>query len=164
MTKRLFDVRPEEYRNCIGGFITLFGIMAAHSLMEIARDALFLATLPATKLPAIYMGIAVLSLAAVKLRQRQLVRFEWRYSLAVMLTWFGVMTLVLWFFARGSTTWALYALYAWPAVFATIVITAFWTYMARLFTDPRGQFMLLIAVAMMSFGVFVMKKMISFKF
>ena len=65
MTKRLFDVRPEEYRNCIGGFITLFGIMAAHSLMEIARDALFLATLPATKLPAIYMGIAVLSLAAV---------------------------------------------------------------------------------------------------
>ncbi len=139
MTKRLFDVRPEEYRNCVGGFITLFGIMAAHSLMEIARDALFLATLPATKLPAIYMGIALLSLAAVKLRQRQLVRFEWRNSLAVMLTWFGVMTLVLWFFARGSTTWALYALYAWPAVFATIVITAFWTYMGRLFTIAQAK-------------------------
>ncbi|MBK7190592.1 MAG: hypothetical protein IPH86_18495 [bacterium] len=76
--------------------------MAAHSLMEIARDALFLATLPATKLPAIYMGIALLSLAAVKLRQRQLVRFEWRNSLAVMLTWFGVMTLVLWFFVRAG--------------------------------------------------------------
>ncbi len=147
MSRRLFDVRPEEYRNCIGGFITLFGIMAAHSLMEIARDALFLATLPATKLPAIYMGIALLSLAAVKLRQRQLLRFEWRNSLAVMLTWFGVMTLVLWFFARGSasgsaagsSTWALYALYAWPAVFATIVITAFWTYMARLFTIAQAK-------------------------
>ena len=37
-------------------------------------------------------------------------------------------------------------------------------YMAKLFTDPRGQFMLLVAVVMMSFGVFVMKKMISFKF
>ena len=36
--------------------------------------------------------------------------------------------------------------------------------MMILFTDPRGQFMLLIAVAMMSMGVFVMKKMISFKF
>jgi tight adherence protein B len=36
--------------------------------------------------------------------------------------------------------------------------------MARLFTDPRGQFMLLVAVAMMALGVFVMKKMISFKF
>ena len=36
--------------------------------------------------------------------------------------------------------------------------------MCLLFTDPRGQFMLLIAVLMMTFGVFVMKKMISFKF
>ena len=37
-------------------------------------------------------------------------------------------------------------------------------YMMILFTDPRGQFMLLVAVAMMSLGIFVMKKMISFKF
>jgi len=50
-----------------------------------------------------------------------------------------------------------------PAVMILVSITTP-AYMARLFTDPRGQFMLLIAVAMMSFGVFVMKKMISFKF
>lgn len=50
-----------------------------------------------------------------------------------------------------------------PAVMVLVSITTP-AYMARLFTDPRGQFMLLIAVAMMSFGVFVMKKMISFKF
>ena len=37
-------------------------------------------------------------------------------------------------------------------------------YMAKLFTEPRGQFMLIIAVALMAFGIFVMKKMISFKF
>ena len=35
---------------------------------------------------------------------------------------------------------------------------------ARLFTDPRGQFMLFVAVGLMAFGIFVMKKMISFKF
>jgi tight adherence protein B len=50
-----------------------------------------------------------------------------------------------------------------PAVMILVSITTP-AYMARLFTDPRGQFMLLIAVAMMGFGVFVMKKMISFKF
>jgi tight adherence protein B len=33
-----------------------------------------------------------------------------------------------------------------------------------MFTDPRGQFMLLVAGFMMGFGVFVMKKMIAFKF
>ena len=50
-----------------------------------------------------------------------------------------------------------------PAVMILVSLTTP-AYMARLFTDPRGQFMLLIAVSMMAFGIFVMKKMIAFKF
>jgi tight adherence protein B len=50
-----------------------------------------------------------------------------------------------------------------PAVMILVSVTTP-SYMGKLFTDPRGQFMLLIAVAMMSLGVFVMKRMISFKF
>ena len=50
-----------------------------------------------------------------------------------------------------------------PAVMILVSITTP-AYMAKLFTEPRGQFMLLIAVLMMSLGVFVMKRMISFKF
>ncbi|MDO9586775.1 MAG: type II secretion system F family protein [Brevundimonas sp.] len=50
-----------------------------------------------------------------------------------------------------------------PAVMILVSLTTP-AYMAKLFTDPRGQFMLLVAVAMMGFGIFVMKKMISFKF
>ncbi|GAA0870440.1 type II secretion system F family protein [Brevundimonas basaltis] len=50
-----------------------------------------------------------------------------------------------------------------PAVMILVSITTP-AYMGKLFTEPRGQFMLLIAVLMMSLGVFVMKRMISFKF
>ena len=50
-----------------------------------------------------------------------------------------------------------------PAVMILVSITTP-AYMGKLFTDPRGQFMLLIAVMMMALGVFVMKRMISFKF
>ncbi|HEY1225433.1 MAG TPA: type II secretion system F family protein [Brevundimonas sp.] len=50
-----------------------------------------------------------------------------------------------------------------PAVMILVTLTTP-AYMMLLFTDPRGQFMLVVAVAMMSFGIFVMKKMISFKF
>ncbi|HEY0101840.1 MAG TPA: type II secretion system F family protein [Brevundimonas sp.] len=50
-----------------------------------------------------------------------------------------------------------------PAVMILVSLTTP-AYMAKLFIDPRGQFMLFVAVAMMAFGVFVMKKMISFKF
>lgn len=53
---------------------------------------------------------------------------------------------------------------ALPPVVMILVSITTPAYMARLFTDPRGQFMLLVAVGMMGLGIFVMKKMISFKF
>ena len=51
-----------------------------------------------------------------------------------------------------------------PPVVMILVSLTTPDYMAKLFTETRGQFMLLIAIFMMSLGVFVMKKMISFKF
>lgn len=50
-----------------------------------------------------------------------------------------------------------------PAVMILVSLTSP-AYMGLLFTDIRGQFMLLVAGVMMAVGVFVMKKMISFKY
>ena len=50
-----------------------------------------------------------------------------------------------------------------PVVMALVSLTAP-AYMGLLFTDMRGQVMLLGAALWMSFGVFAMKKMINFKF
>ena len=50
-----------------------------------------------------------------------------------------------------------------PAVMTMVMFTTP-SYMMPLFTDFRGNFMLLVAVALMATGVFVMKRMISFKF
>ncbi|NQE64716.1 type II secretion system F family protein [Caulobacter sp. RHG1] len=50
-----------------------------------------------------------------------------------------------------------------PGVTMLICVTAP-TYMVPLFSDPRGHLMLLAAGGMMSVGIFVMRKMINFKF
>lgn len=50
-----------------------------------------------------------------------------------------------------------------PAVMLIVMVTTP-AYMILMFTDPRGQIMLLISVMWMSMGIFVMKRMISFKF
>ena len=47
-----FSVRREDRRNLLVGFVGLMTIMTAHSVMETARDTLFLTNLPATELPA----------------------------------------------------------------------------------------------------------------
>ena len=50
-----------------------------------------------------------------------------------------------------------------PVVMGMVLLTSP-AYMMPLFNDFRGNFMLLVAVALMATGVFVMKRMISFKF
>lgn len=50
-----------------------------------------------------------------------------------------------------------------PGVVTMISVTSP-KYMAPLFTDPRGHLLLMIALFWMSLGIFVMRKMINFKF
>ena len=50
-----------------------------------------------------------------------------------------------------------------PVVMLLVTLTAP-AYMMLMFTDMRGQAMLLAGVTWMGMGVFVMKKMIAFKF
>jgi tight adherence protein B len=50
-----------------------------------------------------------------------------------------------------------------PGVATMISITAP-TYMSPMFTDPRGHLFLMIAAFWMATGIFVMRKMINFKF
>lgn len=51
-----------------------------------------------------------------------------------------------------------------PPVVMILVTLTTPAYMMLMFNDTRGQLMLVVAVALMSMGVFVMKRMISFKF
>ena len=64
---RLFDVRPEERRAAALAFAALLGITASHTLVETARDALFLARVPVEHLPALYLAIAVAGLGTTRL-------------------------------------------------------------------------------------------------
>jgi len=51
-----------------------------------------------------------------------------------------------------------------PIVVMVLVFLSTPSYILLLFTEPRGQFMLLVAAFWMATGVFMMKRMISFKF
>ena len=63
MLKNLADIRPEERGSLMAASLTLFGTLAGHTLLETARDALFLSRLPASQLPWAYLAIAALAVA-----------------------------------------------------------------------------------------------------
>src|SRR4026209_676121 len=59
----------------------LFAILAGHSMLETARDALFLSSLPASRLPTVYVAIAVLAFALAAANRLLTRRFSRRGTL-----------------------------------------------------------------------------------
>src|SRR5690349_4378372 len=65
-----FAIRPDERRDTWAALLMLFGVVGSIAILETARDALFLARLPATRLPFMYLTIAAVSLAIVSVMAR----------------------------------------------------------------------------------------------
>lgn len=123
-------VRPDERRNVFGAFFLLLGILAAHVMVETARDALFLARLPVHHLPWLYVGIAVLS---VVIAARYIERPS-RRRVSLWLAGSALITLVFGLSAERDQTWTYYALYIWSGIFGTLALTQFWLLLGQMFT------------------------------
>jgi len=132
-------VRPDERKDAWAAFLTLFGFMAGHALLETARDALFLGSLSAERLPWVYLAIA---LAALLLGQREppfVRRFSTRNELTGWLVFAAVVTLIFWALIGWAGPWVYYALYTWSGVLATLVVVRFWTLLSGLFTVIQAK-------------------------
>ncbi len=113
---------------------TLFGVLTGHSILETARDALFLSSLPASRLPWVYLAIAGLAVVVARLNARVTSRYSRRALLALTLFGAAACTAGFWLWA-GHGEASLYALYVWTGLIATIVVVQLWLLVADAF-DP----------------------------
>ncbi len=122
-----FSVRREDRRNLAVGFIGLLAIMAAHSVMETARDTLFLTSLPADHLPRAYLAIAVLAILELKIHEQVLrhVR-DRRLLLSASLVFGAIVTLGFWGLLEQLGAWAPFGFYVWTGLLITVVLIEFW--------------------------------------
>src|SRR5687768_9112639 len=114
------EVRPGERRGAAAAFLTLFGILAAHTVLETARDALFLARLPPSQLPWVYLAMAVLAGGLSQLRWRAALPVVGSARLSALLAGCAAITFGLWSVGDWSHPWMLRILYVWTGIVGTL--------------------------------------------
>ena len=129
---RLPEVRPDERQGTLAAFLTIFGMLAGHTLLETARDALFLARLPASHLAFVYLAIAA---AAVGVAQVPWGRARERPLRTRLLLGAGaIVTFLFWLLLRGQSPLEIYALYVWTGLLGSLAVLQFWMVLGDLYT------------------------------
>ena len=133
------DVRPEERRGTLSAFLTLFGILAAHTVLETARDALFLARLPPSQLPWVYLAMAGVAVGLSQVRWRAGRSFVGSAQLSALLAGCSAVTFGFWLAGGWTHPWMLRALYIWTGLVGTLAGLQFWLVLGELYTISQAK-------------------------
>jgi ATP:ADP antiporter, AAA family len=116
--------------------IILAGITSSYTLTKTVRDAFFLANLPASKLPYVFLAVGALTALASLFFSR----FTWRRASWEGLAWISmVAALSLGVFSqlfRFQASWVPVAFYLWVNVYGLILVAEFWLF-ANSISNPR---------------------------
>lgn len=135
----LGPARKGERREVLTAFVTLFALIASHSILETARDALFLAKVAATNLPWVYLAIAALSLLMTKPIARLTARSSPRRVLTAVSLLAAGITLGFFALHQRLGTSGFYALYVWSGLLMTLLLVHLWDLLGARFTITQAK-------------------------
>jgi len=134
---RFLDVRDGEVSLFLRVFFVLGLTIAGHTLLETARDALFLARLPPKLLALVYVAVALGMLVITPLNVRLTRRAGPRNALVVSLLLTAFVSA--WFRTRPASANAVFALYVFGTLSATLLIGQFWLLAGTLFSAAQSR-------------------------
>ncbi len=133
----LVDLRSDERGPVLRAGLAMAAILAAHTIAETARDALFLRALPADRLPLVYALLAVVAIVALRINARFVRRAGRRVALVGTLVASAIGTAAFVIAPLGGA--GAFGLYLWTGLLGTIVIVQFWMLVGLVFTAGQGR-------------------------
>jgi ATP:ADP antiporter, AAA family len=134
---RFVDLRSGEGRVFLRAFFVLLLTISAHTVLETARDALFLARLAPRNLALVYMATALSMIALTPLSVKLTRAAGAKNALVVSLlaTAFGAA----WFRIRQPGAVGVFSLYVFGALSATLLVGQFWLLAGSLFNASQSR-------------------------
>lgn len=135
---KVFDIRESEGWRALLMFSYIFLLIASLMIIKPVRNSLFLVKFGVSKLPYVYILVALCSFLIALLYSRVSRQIRLNYlifnTLILAIVCLGIFWLLLHFRAQGS--WVIYAFYIWVAIFAVITSAQFWL-LANYIFDAR---------------------------
>jgi ATP:ADP antiporter, AAA family len=133
----LLEIRSGEGRAFGLAFAVLSLLIGAHTLVETARDTLFLSRLPPERLAYVYVAVALGTLLLTPFSRRLV---EWVGArnglvLTLLVSAFGIG----WFRLRPHSTVSVFGLYVFGGLIITMLVAEFWIVASTLFTAAQGR-------------------------
>jgi AAA family ATP:ADP antiporter len=137
MLERIVDLRRGEGALVVRAFAALFALIAGHTVLETARDALFLERLPASRLALVYFALALIGIV-LPLYNTRFVRSFGRRNAIVFTSMVAAVGTTVWHFQPMNER-TVYGLYLWSGLIGTVLAVQFWMFAGQMFTVAQGK-------------------------
>jgi AAA family ATP:ADP antiporter len=134
---RFVDLRTGEGRIFLRAFFVLLLTISAHTVLETARDALFLAKLAPRNLALVYVTTALSMIALTPLSVRLTRAAGAKNALVVSLL--ATAFAVAWFRIRPPGAVSVFSLYVFGALSATLLVGQFWLLAGTVFNASQSR-------------------------
>lgn len=137
--RRLFDIRPNEYRRTIFMSLYLLFVLFAYYILKSASESMFLNKFDIDKLPIFYILMAVFGGALAFVYSKTAART----SLHAAVTWTIVLSVAcligMWYPLRNRNAAMVYVFAVWVRLFSVVVVTQGWVVASNLFTSREAK-------------------------
>lgn len=137
--KLLVDIRREEISQTSLMFAYNFLVIASYTIVKSIRDALFINQVGASKLPYVYIGIALI--AGIMVQGYNLIdkRINRKFLIIGSNLFFTINIVAFWWLFRYKWSWLSYGIYIWGDIFIGISIAQFWLIANDLFNSRQAK-------------------------
>jgi AAA family ATP:ADP antiporter len=139
---KIVDVRPEELRAVLLGFVFNFVVLGSYYVVRPIRDDIAAAGGIET-LPWMYTGTLVTMLVAnalfsaivARMSRRRFIPIAYRFFMANLVIFYVLMHIL----TPAQNVWVGRAFYVWVSVFNLFVVTLFWAFMTDVFNSEQAK-------------------------
>jgi AAA family ATP:ADP antiporter len=142
LLQRAVEVRPDEVRALVLGFVYYFFVLSSYYVIRPIRDEIGVAG-GVENLPWMFTGTLVAMLVAnalfaalvAKFSRRRFIPIAYRFFITNLLLFFVLLAAL----PAAQQMWVGRSFYIWTSVFNLFVVSVFWAFMADVFSTDQGK-------------------------